>query len=77
MWRVEIDINECDRIYEVVGKIGYNAAKLFPGYDGVAKKLEEDAIYRDFCRNFEVKKAKNMKIKFRPRKLNPRRKFKK
>jgi len=49
MYRIEIDINECGYIYSVMNKLGYNAAKLFPSYDGVKQKLEEDEIHLAFC----------------------------
>lgn len=49
MYRIEIDINECGYIYSVMNKLGYNAAKLFPSYDGVKQKLEEDEVYLQFC----------------------------
>ena len=57
LFRVEIDINECGYIYSTVNKLGYNAAKLFPGYDGVAQKLEEDNIYLEFCKWLDGKRA--------------------
>ena len=42
LYRVEIDINECEYMYSAVSDLGYNAAKLFPGYDGVRIKMEDD-----------------------------------
>jgi hypothetical protein len=48
LYRVEIDINECGYAYSVISNLGYHAAKLFPGYDGVEKKLREDSIWREF-----------------------------
>jgi len=49
LYKVEIAINECGYIYSVMDKLGYNAARLFPGYDGVNRKLEEDELYLEFC----------------------------
>jgi hypothetical protein len=36
--------------FEYITKQGYNAAKLFPGYSGVVKKIEEDRIIANLKR---------------------------
>ena len=48
LYRIEIDINECEYMYSVVNDLGYNAAKLFPDYSGVRQKMQEDAIAQEF-----------------------------
>lgn len=48
LYRVELDINECGYMYSVMDDLGYNAAKLFPGYDGVKRKIQEDNVLREF-----------------------------
>ena len=48
LYKFVLSINECGHMYSVVNDLGYNAAKLFPGYDGVAKKIAEDDIMRRF-----------------------------
>ena len=48
LFRIEINITECEYMYGFINDLGYNAAKLFPGYDGVRMKMEEDAILREF-----------------------------
>ena len=48
LYRIEIDITECEFMYGTMNDFGYNAAKLFPGYDGVRRKMEEEAMLRKF-----------------------------
>ena len=44
LYKLEIPVNECINIYEYIYKIGYGAARLFPGYNGVVKEIEENII---------------------------------
>ena len=61
LYRIEIDINECGWIYSVVSKMGYHAASLFPGYDGVTQKLEEDDLHLEFCQWLRNKSNRKFK----------------
>lgn len=45
LYKLEIPIADCVVAYEYLRELGYTAAKLFPGYDGVVKKMDEDAIF--------------------------------
>lgn len=42
MVKYEMPITECTMIYKYLRKLGYTAARLFPGYAGVSKQIEED-----------------------------------
>lgn len=44
LYRVEVPICCCVEMYNYIGRLGYSAAKIFPGYEGVVKKLEEDEL---------------------------------
>ncbi len=41
LYRITIPQNVACEIYTYVNKMGYNAATLFPGYDGVARYINE------------------------------------
>lgn len=43
LYKLEFPVQECVVAYEYLRSLGYTAAKLFPGYDGVVKKMDEDA----------------------------------
>ena len=58
---IEIDITECGFMYETMSDIGTHAAKLFPGYDGVKRKMEEDAILQRF--NFWLQEKRCLQCK--------------
>lgn len=45
LYKLEIPVADCVVAYEYLRELGYTAAKLFPGYDGVVKKMDEDAIF--------------------------------
>jgi len=45
LYKLEFPVKECVVAYEYLRSLGYTAAKLFPGYDGVVKKMEEDAVF--------------------------------
>lgn len=45
LYKLEFPVQECIVAYEYLRSLGYTAAKLFPGYDGVVKKMDEDAIF--------------------------------
>jgi hypothetical protein len=48
LYKAELNINECGEMYRIMNSLGYNAAKLFPGYDGVKRKMQEDDICQEF-----------------------------
>lgn len=58
LYRIEIDINECGYMYQVMNDLGINAAKLFPGYDGVRRKMLEDNIMGEHHRWFQERRCK-------------------
>lgn len=39
--------------FEYLTEHGYNAAKLFPGYDGVVRKMQEDEMIRELKRKYK------------------------
>ena len=45
LYKLEFPVKECVVAYEYLRSLGYTAAKLFPGYDGVVKNMEEDTIF--------------------------------
>jgi len=45
LYKLEIPVQECVVAYEHLRSLGYTAAKLFPGYDGVVKNMDEDAVF--------------------------------
>ena len=57
LYRIELDINECGYMYSVMNDLGYNAAKLLPGYDGVKRKMQEDNIMQEFLGWFQKRQC--------------------
>lgn len=45
LYKFEIPVSESIPMFEYIMKLGYTAAKLFPGYDGVARSMKEEAIF--------------------------------
>ena len=45
LYKFNIPVTECCKIYEKVKQFGYSASTLFPGYYGVARQLEEDVSF--------------------------------
>lgn len=41
LYKLEFPVEDCVAAYEYIRKLGYTAAKLFPGYDGVVKHMDE------------------------------------
>ena len=41
LYKFEIPIEQSVNIYKYISRMGYGAAKLFPGYTGVVKEMEE------------------------------------
>ena len=46
MIKVQIPSKECVKIIKYLYNTGYNSAKLFPGYAGVVKAIEEERIIK-------------------------------
>lgn len=59
LFRIEVDVCRCERIYSVVNSMSYNAARLFPGYNGVVQKIEEDNIAFEFNRWLNNKRCED------------------
>lgn len=51
LYKLEIPVTECFNMYTVLKSLGCTAAKLFPGYDGVARQMKEDIIAEGFQYN--------------------------
>lgn len=48
--RITLPAKECKNIYKYVSNQGYDASRLFPGFDGIARKISEDDIaFGRFC----------------------------
>lgn len=45
LYKLEFPVQDCVIAYEYLRGLGYTAARLFPGYDGVVKNMDEDAIF--------------------------------
>jgi hypothetical protein len=45
LYKIEFPVRECLVIYEYLREMGYTAAKLFPGYDGVVKSMYENMLF--------------------------------
>ncbi len=41
LYKFMLPVHECISAYEVTSKLGYNAARIFPGYNGVVKNMDE------------------------------------
>jgi len=48
MYRFEIPLLECRKIYDELGKFNYSLARLFPGYKGVTSNIEEIQMINEF-----------------------------
>ena len=46
LYKLEIPVQESIAVYNYLNNLGYTASKLFPGYDGVVKDMEEKAIFQ-------------------------------
>ncbi|MBL7969101.1 MAG: FRG domain-containing protein [Prolixibacteraceae bacterium] len=51
LYKLEIPASDFCSMYETIKKMNYSAAKLFPGYDGVRKLIDEDALNARFKKN--------------------------
>ena len=45
LYKFEIPVSECISCFEYIMKLGYTAAKLFPGYNGVVRSMNEEKIF--------------------------------
>ena len=46
LYKIEIPVQECVEVYDYLCRLGYAAARLFPGYDGVVREIKENEIYQ-------------------------------
>ena len=46
LYRFEIPIADCGKAISAVWELGYNAARLFPGFNGVTAYLDEEYLGR-------------------------------
>jgi hypothetical protein len=49
LYKFEIPTIECYAMFSTINSLGYNAAKLFPGYGGIVRHMEELKIANIFC----------------------------
>lgn len=42
LYKFQIPVSDCVDMFKFISKMGYNASKLFPGYYGVAKQINEN-----------------------------------
>jgi len=47
LYKFEMPATECVKIYTICKILGYSAAKLFPGYDGVTREMKENSMARE------------------------------
>jgi hypothetical protein len=48
LYKIEIPVTECLEMYTTIKALGYTAAKLFPGYDGVTRHMQDDKFAEHF-----------------------------
>jgi len=48
LFKLEIPVIECSNMYAALQSLGYTAAKLFPGYYGVTRQMNEESIIEAF-----------------------------
>lgn len=58
LYKMEIPIKEGVALFEYIHKIGYGAARLFPGYNGVVKEMEENLLV-ERLKEYEHQKKMN------------------
>ena len=51
LYKFVIPKGECIGMYNYIQKMGYGAASLFPGYDGIVREIAENKMCRDVRRN--------------------------
>ncbi len=44
LYKILLPVEDCIEMFSFLNKTGYDASRLFPGYDGVAKKINEDLL---------------------------------
>ena len=57
LYKLTIPKGECIDMYNYIQKMGYGAASLFPGYDGVVKEISESKMCRDVGRHHNENKV--------------------
>lgn len=69
MYKIKLPVKESAKILKHISYTGYNASKIFPGYYGASKKINEDIMIKQtlFIINNEknlTNKAKNVSFNF-------------
>lgn len=44
--KIQIPSKECIKIFRYLFNLGYNSAKIFPGYNGIVKAMEEEQLIK-------------------------------
>jgi len=45
LYKFLLPVTECFKLMEILYKLNYDAARLFPGYAGVAKSIQDQSLY--------------------------------
>ncbi len=52
LYKFKIPSNEAEYIFTYISKLGYTSSRLFPGYDGVVKEIQEETyMHSEFLKN--------------------------
>ena len=55
LYKILIPTPQDGELYNYLSKKGYDASLIFPGYDGVTKKIKEDTYWKNLKRNIAVR----------------------
>ena len=47
LYKLKLPIKFAPNLYCMLSRLGYHAANVFPGYQGVAQKMDEDLLYKE------------------------------
>jgi len=47
LYKFEFPVEDCLLVYDTIKKFGYSAARLYPGYSGVTKEIEDDIMVNE------------------------------
>ena len=54
LYKFKIPVKECLCAYKYLHNLGYGASKLFPGYNGVVREMEEEGIVHKFIKENRI-----------------------
>lgn len=57
LYRLEIPSKDCHIIYNSIQELGYSAASLFPGYNGICQRMNEDILYYQLLEKIKMPAA--------------------